>query len=103
MLDELNVKNNQQWLVKISEENKKKVDRYFVVSDLTRINILFLLKRHKELCVTDFAKILNISMGAVSHQLSLIEKAGLIDRTKMGQVVCYSLNKNSFKILLALG
>ncbi len=99
MLNESNIKDNQKWLMEISKEVKDKTDKCFIVSDMTRVNILFLLKRHKELCVTDFANILKISMGAVSHQLNLIERAGFIDRIKMGQMVCYSLNKNGIEIL----
>ncbi len=99
ILSESKIKNNQEWLAKNAGDIKKKTERCFIVSDITRVNILFLLKRHEELCVTDFANILNISMGAVSHQLNLLEKAGFIDRTKMGQMVCYSLNKDGFEIL----
>mgnify|MGYP000273003625 CR=1 FL=1 len=102
MLDESKIKSNQQWLLGISENIREKTDMCFVISDITRVKILFLLKRHEELCVTDFAKILNISMGVVSHQLNFLEKANLIDRTKMGQMVCYSLNKNGFEILSTL-
>lgn len=99
MLDTLKIKDNKKWLAEISEDIKKKSDMCFVISDPTRVKILFLLKRHGELCVTDFANILEISMGAASHQLNLLEKAGLTDRTKMGQMVCYSLNKNGLEIL----
>lgn len=92
MLNKKDVVNNRQWLSGFSEDIKKKSSLYSVISDTTRIKILFLLKHNKELCVTDLAEILNITMGAASHQLSLIEREGLITRTKMGQIVCYSLN-----------
>jgi ArsR family transcriptional regulator len=94
MLNKKEVTNNRQWLSNFSEEIKEKSNLCAVVSDPTRIKILFLLKHNKELCVTDMAEILNMTMGAASHQLSLLEREGFITRTKMGQVVCYSLNEN---------
>lgn len=102
MLSDSKIKNNQEWLEGMSEKLKNKADMCFVVSDLTRVKILFLLKRHEELCVTDFTKILNISMGAVSHQLTLLEKADFVKRVKMGQMVCYSLNWKGLEILSAV-
>ncbi len=93
MLIETKIKEDKQWLLKISDDIKQKSNLCFIVSDTTRIKILFLLKRREELCVTDLSKILGISMSAVSHQLSSLEKACFVKMIKMGKVSCYFLDK----------
>ncbi|MBI2098748.1 MAG: winged helix-turn-helix transcriptional regulator [Candidatus Wildermuthbacteria bacterium] len=63
------------------------------LGDPTRLNIIRLLTRHKDLCVTDIAHILNISVPAVSYQLRMLEVVGLVKRERMGKMICYGLKK----------
>jgi DNA-binding transcriptional ArsR family regulator len=65
------------------------------LGDLKRFRIFKLLTRHHELCVTDIARILDITVSAASQQLRVLERLNLAKRTKMGQIVCYELNKNN--------
>ena len=64
------------------------------LADGTRLNIFKLLLRHDDLCVTDLANILKISVPGISYQLKLMEMAGLVKKERMGQMICYSLKKN---------
>ncbi len=85
------IKNSQRELAKLSQKIKEKSSFYYLCSDPTRLKIIFLLKHYKKLCPTDFSQILHISISAVSHQLSLLERAGLVRRVKIGRMACYSL------------
>jgi len=68
------------------------------LGDPGRFRIFKLLVRHSELCVTDIAKILNITISAASQQLRVLERLDLVKRTKMGQIVCYELNRDNFTV-----
>ena len=99
MLRKKEIKSSQKELAKISQKIDEKSIFYDLCSDPTRLKIIFLLKRRKELCPTDFSQILNISISAVSHQLSLLERAGLVKRVKIGKMACYSLTEKIKKLL----
>lgn len=64
------------------------------LADATRLKIFRLLVKQKDLCVTDIAKVFNISIPAVSYQLKIMEMVGLVRREKMGKMVCYELRKD---------
>ncbi len=67
-----------------------------LVGDSTRIRILCVLFQAKDVCVSDIAKSLEMSVSAISHQLQLLKDNGLVATTRMGQNICYSLHKNEF-------
>ena len=91
--DQRIIQDNRKFLSKISEEIFKRSQLYFIGSDPTRLKILSLLKRRQEFCVSELADILGISVSAASHQLSLMERHGLVKSTKTGKVVCYEITK----------
>jgi len=64
------------------------------LADSTRLKIFQLFMSHKDLCVTDLAKVCNISVPAVSYQLKIMEIVGLIEKERMGKMICYKLKKN---------
>jgi len=99
LLGKKEIKSNQKVLTQISQKIKEKSSFYYLCSDPTRLKIIFLLKRHKELCPTDLSQILHISISAISHQMSLLENAGLVRRTKMGKMACYSLTGKIKKLI----
>lgn len=61
-----------------------------VISDPTRIRILFALDR-QELCVCDIAVILGMSQSAISHQLKLLRMSHLVTPRREGKTVFYQL------------
>ncbi|MFA6271614.1 MAG: metalloregulator ArsR/SmtB family transcription factor [Patescibacteria group bacterium] len=91
MLTKQQILRNQNWLGKNSKHIKIQSDLCNVLSDPTRIKILLLLKHYNEICVSDIAFVLNISVSAVSHQLNMMERSNIITKHKMGKRVCYLL------------
>ncbi len=61
-------------------------------SDETRLRILMLLTK-KELCVCQIMGVLGISQPLVSHNLSLLSKAGLLNERREGKLIFYSVKK----------
>lgn len=94
MLSKEQIKNNQRYLFGIDKNLRIQSRLCFIGSNPTRLKIFLLLKKNKELCVTDIAVILSISISAISHQLKTLENLGLVKSFKMGRIVCYRLIKN---------
>lgn len=63
--------------------------------DKARLRILLLLTKHTEVCVTDIANIFGVSLPAASRQLKILEQAGIAEKERNGQVICYSLNRKN--------
>jgi len=61
------------------------------LNDNTRRKILELLKK-KDLTAGEIADSFNISKPSISHHLDLLKQAGLVQATKEGQFIYYSLN-----------
>jgi len=61
------------------------------LNDATRREILEML-RVKDLTAGEIADQFNISKPSISHHLDLLKQAGLVDATKEGQFIYYSLN-----------
>lgn len=95
MLNIAKVKEKQKNLEKIREKLYLESRSFKLFSDPTRLKIVYLLGRNKELCVTDIAKILNLKISAISHQLKILEDCGIVIKTRMGKVICYNLNKKA--------
>ena len=67
-----------------------------LAGDPTRIRIFCVLFQAKEVCVTDIAESLGMSVSAISHQLQLLKDNGLVDSKRMSQNICYSLKENEY-------
>ena len=70
-----------------------------VLGDPTRLRILHALLA-VELCVCDLGETLDMSVSAVSHQLSVLKRARLVRSRRDGKVVYYSLSDEHVKGLL---
>lgn len=90
LLSKKDIKIAQKKLSGISQKLKDKSSLYYFGSDITRLKIIFILKSHKEICPSDLSQILGISPSAVSHQLGLLEKAGLVKKKRRGRIICYT-------------
>jgi ArsR family transcriptional regulator len=62
-------------------------------ADETRLRILNLLARKRDLCVCDIQKILGVSQPKVSRHLAYLRNAGLVNVRKEGIWKHYSLTK----------
>lgn len=80
---------------------KKKIDDgerlpvvFGALSDARRYKMFKILHEHKGLCVTEMARLFNISVPAASQQLKILERTGLISRAKSGQMICYAITES---------
>lgn len=64
--------------------------------DPVRIRIICIVFQDKKFCVGDIAKMMNMSMSAVSHHLQILKDAGLLTSNRDGQMICYSIVKQPF-------
>lgn len=61
-----------------------------------RLNILYLLHAHKEMCVCDLAEVLELSDSAVSQHLRRLKDKNTVKTRRQGQTIYYSLVNNIF-------
>lgn len=73
-----------------------------ILGDWARFRIFSIFMQHKGICVTELAKILNISIPAVSQHLKILERSGLVTREKMGKMVCYRLKESDRLVKLIM-
>lgn len=78
--------------IEISQDNRAFSDAFYALGDPGRFKIFRLFFKYRDVCVSDMAKILNISVPAASHQLKILEQSGLAVRERMGQMICYKIN-----------
>lgn len=75
--------------------SKKELSRYFkAFSDISRLNIMELLAR-KDLTVNEITSKVDLTQSAVSRHLSILRAANVVEATRDGQNVIYSLNKEN--------
>lgn len=74
----------EEYILEISEIFK-------VISDPTRLSILFLL-HEKEHYVGAIAESLNMEQSAISHQLKTLKNARLVKSKRTGKKMIYSLD-----------
>lgn len=79
-----------------NELEKGLVEVFKLLADGTRLKILFLLGREKELHVSALCERLGQSQPAVSHHLALLRVAGLIEPRRDGKHNFYSIQQNRF-------
>jgi ArsR family transcriptional regulator len=108
-------KENQQMAITISERAsaaktsasdqaiRDLSNAFKLLSDETRLRILFYLVRNRELHVTDLCDRLGQSQPAVSHHLALLRVSGLIEARREGKHNFYSVRSDTFgELLLSL-
>ncbi|MEK7452681.1 MAG: metalloregulator ArsR/SmtB family transcription factor [Patescibacteria group bacterium] len=83
----------QSQILKIKETLKTQdtslVDLFSLLGDKNRFLIMKLLIEQGEMCVTDLANVLDISVSAVSQHLRILEMSKMVEGEKMGQMMCY--------------
>lgn len=76
-------------------------DAWNALADPTRREILVLL-REKDLNAGEIAEHFNMTKPSISHHLSQLRQAGLVNAQKQGQNVIYSLSTSVFEELMQL-
>jgi DNA-binding transcriptional ArsR family regulator len=79
---------------KLNSREEHLVNAMQVLGDKTRFKIFKILLSGKEMCVTEIAEALDISVPAVSQHFRIFELVGLVGKTRYGQKICYSLKSD---------
>ena len=77
-------------------------DFWKVFSNGTRLNILYLLEQ-ETLCVCEIAERLSMSHSAISHQLTILRKAKVIETEKKDKYVYCSLKNQQIREIMRMG
>ncbi|GAC1468847.1 MAG: hypothetical protein NVSMB9_11950 [Isosphaeraceae bacterium] len=92
---------NLEIMPEVSEQAIRELAQVFkLLSDETRLRILFYLAQNSELHVTDLCNRLGQSQPAVSHHLALLRVSGLIESRREGKHNFYSVRTDHFGELL---
>lgn len=78
-------------------KNQDTIQILKTLSDPTKLSIYLLLHKVEEIPVTNISLVLDLSQSAVSHALSDLKKLDLVECSRCGQLICYSLKKQSRK------
>jgi DNA-binding transcriptional ArsR family regulator len=93
--------NTVEVMPEVSEQAIRELAQVFkLLSDETRLRILFYLAQNSELHVTDLCQRLGQSQPAVSHHLALLRVSGLIESRREGKHNFYSVRTDHFGELL---
>ncbi|MFQ6087848.1 MAG: ArsR/SmtB family transcription factor [Candidatus Methanofastidiosia archaeon] len=69
------------------------------LSDDQRLKLLYLMKDFGEICNCECDLSLDIRQSTVSHHISILKKAGLIEDRKEGKWAFYSLKEKTSRLL----
>lgn len=72
------------------------------LSDQSRIRILHLILRNKEMCITDLEQVLGFTQTKTSRHLGYLRNTGLVTSRKLDQWVYYSLKEESADLMTQL-
>jgi ArsR family transcriptional regulator, arsenate/arsenite/antimonite-responsive transcriptional repressor len=99
--DDVSVAPQTRDTIDASDELVRDLVKLFkLLSDETRLRILYYLTQRSELHVRALCELLHESQPAVSHHLALLRMAGLIDRRRQGKHNFYGLKTKQFSTLL---
>lgn len=70
-----------------------------LIGNETRLKILYLIKKEKEICVCDMSDILEISVSAISQQLKKLKEAHLLTSEKKAQTIYYHIHPHSQEVI----
>ncbi len=82
--------------LEFAPELEEAAELFTLASNSTRLKILFLLDRLKELCVCDLAEMLDVSVSAVSQHLAKLRAYGLATTRRDAQTIYYRLTDHPF-------
>jgi DNA-binding transcriptional ArsR family regulator len=83
--------NRTKTVITLSADEERAIRILQLLGDTTRYKIFKLLQNEDEMCVSEIAESLNISVSAVSQHFRNFEMVGLVNKERMGQKICYVL------------
>lgn len=72
------------------------------LADESRIRILNLIVRNKEMCTSDLEQVLDFTQTKTSRHLSYLRSAGLVTPKKLDQWVFYSLKEEASELVVQI-
>jgi DNA-binding transcriptional ArsR family regulator len=75
-------------------------ERFKLLSEPSRLRIVYALLEGGELCVSDLAGLVEVSESATSHQLRQLRLVGLVKARKQGREVFYRIADSHVRLLL---
>jgi DNA-binding transcriptional ArsR family regulator len=83
--------------VALSTREERITSTMQALGDSTRYKIFKLMQSGQEMCVSEIAEAIGVSVPAVSQHFRIFELVGLIDKARYGQKICYQLkDKDDF-------
>ncbi len=79
---------------KLNIKEERLVSALHALGDKTRFKIFKIMLSSKQMCVSEIANALNISVPAVSQHFRIFELVGLVDKERYGQKICYVLKSD---------
>lgn len=79
----------------INQSEAQLIKAMQLLGDPTRYKIFKMLMVEDEMCVTDIAQELHVTLSAVSQHFRQFELVGLVDKERMGQKICYMLDDDN--------
>lgn len=76
---------------KLNKNDERVIHILQVLGDTSRYKMFKILLEKKQLCVSEIASKLNISVPAVSQHFRAFELVGIVEKERMGQKICYQL------------
>jgi DNA-binding transcriptional ArsR family regulator len=84
--------NKQIKKIKVKKSDSQLPLIFEALGDQGRFHTFKLLTERRGLCVTEIARVFNITTSAASQQLKILERAGLVQRMRMGLMIWYQVN-----------
>lgn len=82
-----------------SEEKEKHLIKVFsALGDGTRYRLIKLLLNNKDICVSELAEQVGITVAGTSQQLRILEQNGIVEHQRQGQKMCYRLRSDDSTI-----
>lgn len=82
-------------VLKLNQSDEQLVGVMQALSDKTRFKMFKLMLERRDLCVSQIAEVLNISVPAVSQHFRIFELVGLVGKRRYGQRICYELKEDN--------
>lgn len=87
----LNVKITETPHPNLSTQEEHLVSAMQALGDKTRFKMFKILLSNQQMCVSEIANTLDVSVPAVSQHFRIFELIGLVDKQRHGQRICYAL------------
>ncbi len=96
-----NLKRMKERMLEAGSDIDSLADFFASVGNSHRLRILLFLTEAEELCVCDFAELLNLSMTTVSAHLNKMKLQGILKTRRDAQMIYYSIADKERVSLLA--